>query len=450
MSLREFLSETEGLREVVHIEDPVSPRFEVSKLAMEFDGGPILFFENVEGRKVVVNVCGSRDRICLALKSRRRDVHRRLVTAMHSLKPPEVVNSAPSQEEVEKPDLGDIPILTHFEKDGGPYITSGVIYARSPKLGVENVSIHRLQVLDDSTLAIRLVPRHLYKLWTAHKMEKKDLEVSISIGVHPTVHLAAASSPPFGVNEFHIANSLLAGGLKLVKCLKVDAYAPAEAELTIEGAISWEKEVLEGPLVDILGTYDVQRMQPIVEVKAVTHRRNYVYQAIVPSSVEHKLLMGLPREALIWEAVSKVVPEVYGVRLTMAGGGWLHAVISIRKQKEGDGKNALLAAFAAHPSLKHAVVVDEDIDVYDSEAVEWAIATRFQADRDLIVVRNARGSTLDPSSDQERVLTSKVGIDATKPMDKPKESFELARIPSTSRVEELIKGLRETIALRRV
>ena len=448
MSLRGFLSEMEERREVVHIEESVSPRFEVSKLAMEFDGGPILFFENVEGKKVVVNVCGSRDRICLALKSRRQDLHRKLVTSMHYLRTPEVVDSAPSQEEVEKPDLGDIPILTHFEKDGGPYITSGVIYARSSKLGVENVSIHRLQVLDDSTLAIRLVPRHLYKLWMAHKMEKKDLEVSISVGVHPAVHLAAASSPPFGVNEFHIANSLLAGELKLVKCLKVDAYAPAEAELIIEGIISWEREALEGPLVDILGTYDVQRMQPIVEVKAVTHRKDYVYQAIVPSSMEHKLLMGLPREALIWEAVSKVVPEVYGVRLTMAGGGWLHAVVSIRKQREGDGKNALLAALAAHPSLKHAVVVDEDIDVYDSEAVEWAIATRFQADKDLIVLKDVRGSTLDPSSDQERVLTSKVGVDATKPMDKPKEKFEPATIPSTSRIEGLIKSLRKRLAIR--
>jgi len=445
MSLRGFLSEMEKRGEVVHVAESVSPRFEVSKLAMEFDWGPILFFENVEGRRVAVNVCGSRDRICLALKTSRRDLHRRLISSMHSLKPPEVVKSAPSQEEIEKPDLGGIPILTHFEKDGGPYITSGVIYARSPKLGVENVSIHRLQVLDDSTLAIRLVPRHLYKLWTTHKMEKKDLEVSISVGVHPAVHLAAASSPPFGVNEFHIANSLLAGGLKLVKCLKVDAYAPAEAELIIEGVISWEKEALEGPLVDILGTYDVQRMQPIVEVKAITHRKNYIYQAIVPSSVEHRLLMGLPREALIWEAVSKVVPEVYGVRLTVAGGGWLHAVISIRKQREGDGKNALLAALAAHPSLKHAVVVDEDIDVHDSEAVEWAIATRFQADRDLIVVKNVRGSTLDPSSDQERVLTSKVGVDATKPIDKPKEKFELAKIPSTGRVEKLIESLRRHI-----
>jgi len=444
MSLREFLSEMEMKREITHIRDVVSTRFEISNLAMEFDDGPILLFEEVEGYEsgVVVNVCGKRERVCSALGVGREDLHRKIVDAMRSPKPPEIVNSAPSQE-VEEPDLSGLPVLTHFECDGGPYITSGVIHAKNSNEGVENVSIHRLQILDESTLAIRLVPRHLYRIWQSHKERGEDLEVAISIGVHPAIHLAAASSPPFGVNEFHIANSLLSGNLKLVKCLRVDAYAPAEAEVIIEGTISCEKEALEGPLVDILGTYDIQRMQPVVNVKAVYHRRNYIYQAIIPSGREHKLLMGLPREAAIWESVSKVVPEVYGVRLTAAGGGWLHAVISIRKQREGDGKNALLAAFAAHPSLKHAIVVDEDIDVYDPEAVEWAIATRFQADEDLIVIKSVRGSTLDPSSNQVKVLTSKLGVDATRPMDKPYEKFKIAEIPSTDRVKEMIKRLRE-------
>ncbi|MEM2875822.1 MAG: UbiD family decarboxylase [Candidatus Bathyarchaeia archaeon] len=445
MSLRDFLSEMEKQGEILHIDDLVSPRFEISKLAMEFDGGPILLFENVEGyeHRVVVNVSGKRERIYFALGTEGREIYRKGISSMHSPEPPEIVSSAPSQESIEKPNLRNVPILTHFERDGGPYITSGVIHAKDHKNGVENVSIHRLQVLDDSTLAVRLVPRHLYKIWQSHKAEGKDLEVAISIGVHPAVHLAAASSPPFGVNEFYVANSFLNGKLQLVRGLKVDAYAAAEAEMVIEGAISSEKEVLEGPLADILGTYDAQRIQPVIDVKLISHRRDYIYQAIIPSGMEHKLLMGLPREVAIWEAVSKVVPEVHGVRLTEASGGWLHAVISIRKQRDGDGKNALLAAFAAHPSLKYAVAVDEDIDVYDSEAVEWALATRFQADEDLIIIEGARGSTLDPSSDQDRALTSKLGIDATRPMDKPYENFKAAEAPSTERVERIIKKLRE-------
>jgi UbiD family decarboxylase len=151
--------------------------------------------------------------------------------------------------------------------------------------------------------------------------------------------------------------------------------------------------------------------------------------------------MGLPREASIYEAVLKVVPRVHSVNLSVGGSGWLHAIISIEKQLEGDGKNALLAAFAAHPSLKHAVVVDSDIDVFNISDVEWAIATRFQACEDLLVIENVRGSTLDPSADQETGMTAKMGVDATRPLTKPKEKFERAKIPVSKRAEELAKKL---------
>jgi UbiD family decarboxylase len=151
--------------------------------------------------------------------------------------------------------------------------------------------------------------------------------------------------------------------------------------------------------------------------------------------------MGLPHEVLIWEAVSKVVPKIYAVNLSAGGSGWLHAVVSIEKQLDGDGKNALLAAFAAHPSLKHAVVVDSDIDVFDVSAVEWAVATRFQAGEDLVVIKNARGSTLDSSADQETGLTTKMGIDATRPLYKPREKFERARIPVSERIENIVRRL---------
>jgi UbiD family decarboxylase len=185
----------------------------------------------------------------------------------------------------------------------------------------------------------------------------------------------------------------------------------------------------------------VQRKQPVVEVVGVMHRQDYVYNALLSSGAEHKVLMGLPHEVLIWQAVSKVVPKVHAVNLSKGGSGWLHAVISVDKQVEGDGKNVLLAAFAAHPSLKHAVVVDSDIDVFDASDVEWAVATRFQGGEDLLVIPNARGSTLDPSADQEKVLTTKVGFDATRPLSKPKEKFERARIPVDKDSERLVNKL---------
>jgi 2,5-furandicarboxylate decarboxylase 1 len=210
----------------------------------------------------------------------------------------------------------------------------------------------------------------------------------------------------------------------------------------LEGRISTSKEVVEGPFVDITGTYDVQRKQPVVDVVGVMRRRDYVYEGLLPSGAEHRLLMGLPREALIWESVSKVVPKVCAVNLSVGGSGWLHAVISVEKQVDGDAKNVLLAAFAAHPSLKHAAVVDSDIDVFDPCDVEWAIATRFQASEDLVVVKNVRGSTLDSSADQETGLTTKVGIDATRPFNKPKEKFERAKISADKNVETVVRKLR--------
>jgi len=274
------------------------------------------------------------------------------------------------------------------------------------------------------------------------KEEGKGLEIAISIGLHPTLLMAATSVLPFGVSEFDVANVLLKDGLKLIKCENVDAYAPADAELVLEATISTEKEILEGPLVDITGTYDVQRNQPTVEIISMVHREDYIYQSLLPSGTEHKLLMGLPHETMIWEAVANTVPVVRAVNLSTGGCGWLHAIISVEKQTEGDGKNALMAAFAAHPSLKHAIVVDTDIDVFDLEDVEWAVATRFQANEDLIVIPNARGSTLDPSADQETGSTTKLGIDATRPLAKPKEKFMRAETPTSKRVKKIISEIK--------
>ena len=444
MSLREFLNRMGKNNKILYVKDEVSTDFEISFITKSFDcEGPVLIFDKVKGfgTKVVANVCGTRKRICAALNIDQVDLYRRLTEAWRSPKKARIVEDGSVKEVVEKVDLSRVPILMHYERDAGRYITSGVVYARSDDGKVENVSIHRLQVLGNDRLAIRLVPRHLYKVWQMAKEVGEDLDVSISIGVHPAISLAASSSPPFGACEFDVANALLDDGLRLVKCEHVNACAPAEAELVLEGRISASNEVVEGPFVDITGTYDVQRKQPVVEIVGMMHRRDYIYEALVPGCAEHRLLMGLPHEVLIWDAVSKVIPNVHAVNLSAGGCGWLHAVISIEKQVDGDGKNALLAAFAAHPSLKHAVIVDSDIDVCNALDVEWAIATRFQASEDVIIVNNVRGSTLDSSGNQETGLTSKMGLDATRPLAKPREKFERAKIPAGKRVETLVRKL---------
>ena len=448
MSLRDFIGQMEKKTEVLHVKEPLSARFEISYFMKNFDNdGPILSFDKVKEYKteVVSNVCGTRGRICSALSVDENGLYEKLTSAWRSPRKSRIIAGSQLMERtVKNVDLRCLPILTHFERDAGPYITSGVVHAKSTDGKIENVSVHRLQVLDNKHLAIRLVPRHLFKLWNMAKEKRKDLDVAISIGVHPAVMLAASSPVPFGVNEFSVANALLDGDLRLIDCGNADACAPAEAELVLEGKISSTKEVAEGPFVDITGTYDVQRKQPVVEVVGVMCRREYLYHGLLPSGAEHRLLMGLPHEVLVWESVSKVVPKVCAVNLSVGGSGWLHAVVSIEKQVDGDGKNAILAAFAAHPSLKHVVVVDSDINVFDVSDVEWAIATRFQASEDLIVIENVRGSTLDSSANQETGLTSKMGLDATRPFTKPKEKFDRARMPVSKHVESIIRRLRNT------
>jgi UbiD family decarboxylase len=303
-----------------------------------------------------------------------------------------------------------IPALRFYERDGGYYTTSSMIVACHG--GVCNASIHRVMVSYDlSYAAVRVVPRHLHAL-----LEKAggSIPVAVVYGVDPVVLLVAATSPPFGVFELSLAARLFRS-FKLCSTPTYRLPVPCSASVVVEGVLGPELE-WEGPFVDLLDVYDSRRRQPVLHVEAVyvSRRQEPVVHAIVPGGLEHRILMGLPREASIYRAVSHTVPYVRKVRLTLASGMWLHAVISIRKQHDGDGKNAAFAALAAHPSLKHVVVVDEDVDPDDPSQVEWAIATRLQAGRGLVVVPHARGSTLDPSSDDG--LTYKIIVDATAPV----------------------------------
>jgi len=447
LSLRSFLREMEERREVLHVKEQVSPRFEASSVMKSFDGGSILFFERVGGydTKTVANVCGTRQRICHALNTSPEGLYHKLIEAWRSPIPPKIVEECPVKEVIGKPDLSKIPVLTHFERDAGPYITSAIVSARSLDGKIENVSVHRLQVLNRSQLAIRLVPRHLYKLWTIAKEAKRDLEVAIALGLHPAVSLSASTSVPFGVSEFGVANALLGDEMLLTKCEEVDAYAPAEAELVLEGTISVDKEVMEGPFVDLTGTYDVQRSQPVVDLVGMMHREDYVYQALLPSGAEHRLLMGLPKEVAIWESARNVVPTIKAVNMSLGGCGYFHCVISMEKLTDGDAKNVMMACFAADPSLKHVVVVDTDIDVFNPEDVEWAVATRSRADRSLLIVSHVRVSSLDPTADEELQLGCKMGIDATRPFIKPREKFEKARIPETNNAKKIIEKIKNTL-----
>jgi 2,5-furandicarboxylate decarboxylase 1 len=439
--LRGFLKALERSGQLLHIQEALSVDYEVSSVLKTFDGGKAVYFDAVAGfaTSVVGGVCGTRQRLYQAINIGAEGFHERLD---HAIKAPEaaaVVSDGPVRDDVETPRLSHLPVLTHYAGDPAPYLTSAVVYARTPDGSIQNASIHRLQVLDDDHLAIRIVPRHLYRLCQlAAEAGRTSLDVSISVGLHPAILLAAASPAPYGTSEFDVANTLLQGALKLLPCPHVDAYAPADAELVLEGRILLDQEVLEGPFVDLTATFDVQRRQHPIEVVGGMRRRDYVYQALLPAGTEHVLLMGMPQEVRVLEYTRNVNPTIKAVNMTVGGRGWLHCVVSFDKFGDGDGKNVLMAIFAANPSIKHAIVVDSDIDVYDMAQVEWALATRFRGDRDLLVIPNVRVSSLDPTSDQELGVGCKVGFDATRPLSKPKAKFEKATIPLSQRVEAVL------------
>lgn len=309
----------------------------------------------------------------------------------------------------------DLPGLRFYRRDGGEYISSSIFIACLD--GVCNASIHRVMInREGGYAAARIVPRHLYTMLK----EKKALPVAIVIGVHPLILLASAMSPPFGFFELRAAASLLGGCLRVCKTPNLGLPVPCGASMVVEAILGPERR-REGPFVDLLQLYDKVREEPVLHVKSIYVNKVYdpIIHAILPGGVEHMLLMGFPREAAIYDSVRRSVPRVHKVRLTLGGGMWLHAVVAIEKMHDGDGKTAAFAALAAHPSLKHVVVVDEDVDPDDPYDVEWAIATRVQADRDVIIVSNARGSTLDPSA--EEGLTAKMIIDATAPLNRKEE-----------------------------
>ncbi len=421
----------ESAGRVIHVTQEISTRYEAARIIAERHDDSVVVFERVQGfkNKIVANICSSKRLLAQAIDVRESELYDVFSRAVASPVQAHISSGYDTEMKEEHPSLRSLPILTHFPRDPGPYLTSAIVSTKDPEGNIENVSIHRMLVIDERHLVIRIVPRHLYQITQmAKKLGRKSLDVAVSIGVHPAVLLAASAPVPFGVSEYSVANAMMKGTLSLVQCSGVNVNVPVDSEIVLEGQILLDRESDEGPFVDLTGTYDVVRKQPVVEIQKMFVRNNYIYQALLPGGAEHKNLMGFPYETRIWSALRTTIPGVKAVTLTSGGCGWLHAVISVQKQTEGDGKNALLAAFGAHPSLKHAVVVDDDIDIHNPSDIEWAIATRFRADKGLIVIDNVRGSSLDPSADQATLTGAKMGLDATRSLSKPKEKFAKAKI----------------------
>ena len=408
--------------EVRRLDGPVDLRLGVTQEVLREPRRPV-WFTGTGATTLVGNLWSSRERVARHLGVSASELPDLLLSALERPTPPLVSEGAPAFRLQPGPvDLTRLPVPVFFPRDAGPYLTAAIFSARWK--GKQNLSFHRLWVQGPRGGPVRLVPRHLERMVRLARAEGKDLPVAIVLGAPLEFTLAAAVATDYAVDEMEIASALWqrrAGRPLPVVELPSGCQVPRDSEIVLEGRVT-QKDAAEGPFLDVLGTYDPVRQQPVVEIDRVYTTERPVLPVVVAGTGEHYVLMGLPREPLLLRAVRAAVPGVRAVRLTEGGAAWLHAVVAIEKRREGDGKNAALAALAGHPSLKRVVVVDPDIDIFNDEEVEWALATRFQADRGLVMVPGATGSSLDPSAGKDAV-TTKWALDATLPLGVDRAPF---------------------------
>ncbi len=414
MNLRQFLNTLEKEGELVRIKKGVSHEYELADIMNTLGEKPVIF-EKVKGFKFPVfgGITSNRDIIAKGLGTTKEMLLLNLVESLRHPKVPEMVSKAPCQEMVfkgEDVDLNKIPMLLHLPGDGGRYGTATVAIIKDPETG-RNACYHRLMQTGKNTCTARLIPKRQTR--TTYDKTQGDLEMAVCVGNSVAVMVAASLGPPPGVDELSIANAL--DETRLVKCVTKNLEVPAESEFVLEGRITRNTD-REGPFLDLTETRDFERKEPVFVIDCITHRKDAMWQALIPGRMEHKILMGMPKEPTIYDKVSQVT-RCKNVLITIGGGSWLHGIVQIEKQQPEDGLKAIEAAFKGHESMKHVVVVDSDVDIYDPNAVEWAIATRFQGHRGLVVRPNEPGSSLDPSADQsqKKAMTTKVGVDATIP-----------------------------------
>lgn len=423
MDMRTFIAELDTAGELHHIGQCVSPMFEVAGILARNDGRTLLF-EDLTGHpgwRLASGYVAQRAHFARVLGVNVNMLIPKIIEAvLHPAQPP--LLEAPACQDVilSDVDLDQIPIPRYHPLDGGPYITAGVAVIEDPDYG-RNLSFHRLMKIGKDCLVGRIVEQRGTD--TAWRKVPEGLPMAVCIGLPPHILLAAATSPPKGTDELAIAHAMAPA--PVAKAVSVPLEIPAYAEIVLEGVLTHEFAA-EGPFPDLSGTMDSIRSQPVFRVTAITHRRNPIFHALLPAGLEHKNLMGMPREPTMYAEVNKVT-RCTDVRITPGGCSWLHAAIQIEPQGPDDARRAIEAAFRGHSSLKHVVIVDTDVDIHNPAEVEWAIATRFQADRDLTLLKDQPSSSLDPSAHQvrgQKTRTAKMGLDATVPWGASREGYE--------------------------
>jgi 2,5-furandicarboxylate decarboxylase 1 len=435
--MRGFMAALEAAGELRRVRRPVSTKFEIAAgiRRMGDTGGPALLFEDVTGHDmpVVGGLFSTRRRALLALEvGSHAEGNAKFLHGLANPVDPVVVGAGACQEVVrtgDDVDLHQLPLPVYSEKDGGAYVTVGLVISDDPVDGRRNASVYREMRLDSRRLAVM---SHVFQgLGTqiARAAELgRPLDVAIANGVHPVLLYASQAKVPHGVDELTIAGGILGRPVELVRCATVDLQVPADSEVVIEGRILPGELAEEGPFGEFTGYYGPSERNPVIQVSAITHRRDPIWLAGltgVPTTDNHVLKVFAYESALL-ENLRRACPEVTAVCFPDWGGVQAAAVVALAQRYKGQARHLLLTALGDPSRPKWVIVVDDDIDVYDTEQVNWAISTRFQPAEDLVVVPRVAGGPLDPSAPEKEVI-SVWGIDATRGVGR---SFpEVVKVP---------------------
>ena len=443
-SLRDWLDHLAARGRLAVLKPNIGLKFELAAYAKRLDGQRATLFPQPGGHAipVVSGLVSDRGWMADAMGVEPAEMLARFQDAASHPTPWQEVTSAPAQETVHRAplDLAKLlPLPTHNEYDGGPYIAAGIMIVRNPRTGKQNVSIHRCQLTGPNRLGVLVLPRHTF---TFHRMAEEagqPLDAAIVIGVDPLTLLASQAIVPIDHDELEIAGALQGRPLPVVKCLTSEIRVPAEAEIVIEGRFLPGVREPEGPFGEFPQTYGTRSNREVMEIVAVTHRKDAIFHTMVGGGLEHLVLGAIPKEATLLTHLRRNFPNVIDVHLSPGGTMRFHLYVKLKKTQEGQGKNVILGAFAGSFDLKHVIVVDDDVDIHHPSEVEWAVATRFQADRDLVIVPESQGSKLDPSNRDG--VGAKMGLDATKPLAAAEMTFKRIHVPGeeTIDVAEILK-----------
>lgn len=442
--LRAALARLEEGGNLKRCDAPVDPRFELGAVLTYFQSRQPILFTNVAGSRIPVagGLYGDRRLMCDMLGTTVEERIPKLMEAIARPGKPVLLDSGPVQEQVVTRSIDLLrmfPVPTSNELDSGPFLTAGMLVYRDEEAGTTHMAVRRFQVNGGSTVNVLVSPAspHLLELLAARRRSGRPLECAVVLGYDAPLLLASQlNSKKYGLDKYEVDSALRGEPLELVRCRSVELEVPAQAEIVLEGVIRPGAESTEGPFAELMGYYSERGPAPLMDITAVTCRSDPIFQHCYPCREEH-LAYGMVKEAETYAALSGVV-DVKDVNYTLGGGCRLHAAVSIRKRSPGDGKSAILTVLGSYKDVKHVVVVDDDVDIYDPMDLEFAVATRFQASTDLVVVPGALGSPLEASY-WERGTADKLGLDATMPLGEGAERYRRAVIPGFDRTFDIKK-----------